>query len=341
MEIRKIIHIDMDAFYASVEQRDNPSLVGKPIAVGGNEKRGVITTASYEARKFGVKSAMPGWKAAQLCPDLIFVPIRFDAYREVSRQIRAIFLSYTPLVEPLSLDEAYLDVTYNSINEPVATELAKRIKKEIFDTTGLTASAGVSYCKFLAKIASDYRKPNGLTVIKPHQALPFIAQLDISKFYGVGKVTADKMRALGVNNGEDLRAKSLEFLFTKFGKSGSYFYNIARGIDNRSVEPNRERKSLAYETTYENDITKVEEVLEAVDQIAEKLFERLKKYNYWGKTLTLKIKDSQFVIKTRSKSSALPYDSLEGLKATATQLITQNQDLVTKIRLLGLTISNA
>ena len=330
----------MDAFYASVEQRDHPEWRGKPIAVGGHEKRGVITTASYEARKFGVRSAMPGWKAAQLCPELIFVPLRFEAYKAVSKKIRAIFYQYTDLVEPLSLDEAYLDVTQNKINEPIATEIAKKIKADILSQTGLTASAGVSYCKFLAKIASDYRKPNGLTVIRPQQALPFIAQLDISKFYGVGQVTALKMRNLGINNGADLREHDLPFLISHFGKSGSYFYNIARGIDNRIVEPNQVRKSLAYESTFETNLTTTSQVLEQINKMVPPFFARLDKYQFWGKTLTVKIKDNQFQIKTRSITKDRPFTTQDEILTLANQLIEQNEHLITQIRLIGLTISN-
>jgi DNA polymerase IV len=338
---RKVIHIDMDAFYASVEQRDFPELRGKPIAVGGNEKRGVITTASYEARKFGVKSAMPGWKGKSLCPELIFVPLRFDAYREVSRQIRAIFYEYTDLVEPLSLDEAYLDVTINKKNIEFATDIAKLIQDQILKNTELTASAGVSYCKFLAKIASDYRKPSGLTVIKPHQAERFIESLAVEKFFGVGKVTAAKMHELGIYKGLDLKSKSVEELTRHFGKSGNYFYNVSRGVDTRQVEPNRIRKSMAFERTYEEYISTYEEALSAFQILVERFYkERIQKHNFIGKTLTLKIKDADFNIKSRSITKNEGFKSFEEINYFALKLLNENKGLITSIRLLGLTISN-
>jgi DNA polymerase IV len=341
LPLRKIIHIDMDAFYASVEQRDFPELRGKPIAVGGNEKRGVVTTASYEARKFGVRSAMPGWKAKQLCPNLIFTPLRYEAYRDVSHKIREIFHRYTDLVEPLSLDEAYLDVTSNFIDEPIATKIAKRIKHEILEETNLTASAGVSYCKFLAKIASDYQKPNGLTIIKPENAIPFIEQLPIEKFFGVGKVTADKMHNLGIYSGLDLKEKSDDQLRSWFGKSGQYFYNIVRGIDNRPVEPHYERKSLAFERTFDDDVTQVDEARKYLTTLADRFWnERLHKYNFNGKTLTLKLKNSDFQIKTRSISIPEGFGSLLKIQQYSQLLLDQNTDLIQRVRLIGLTVSN-
>ena len=331
----------MDAFYASVEQRDDPSLKGKAIAVGGGEKRGVTTTASYEARKFGVKSAMPGWKAKALCPELIFVKPRFEAYKEVSSQIRGIFKKYTDVFEPLSLDEAYLDVTENKINQVIATEIAIMIKKDIFETTGLTASAGVSYCKFLAKIASDFNKPNGITVIKPHQALDFLSTLPVRKFFGVGKVTAEKMEQLGIHTGSDLRQWTKNDLMQHFGKAGSFYYDIVRGIDNRPVEPYRPRKSYAVERTLDENMNDLEEIHNYVDKLAEQLFAGLCRANYFGRTLTLKVKNQNFIIKTRSIS--LPYllNKKEEIKSLAHQLIDKNESLFKEVRLLGLTISNA
>jgi DNA polymerase IV len=337
---RKIIHIDMDAFYASVEQRDNPALRGKPIAVGGGEKRGVTTTASYEARKFGVRSAMPGWKAKELCPELIFVKLRFDAYKEASRHIRAIFEQYTDLYEPLSLDEAYLDVTQNFKEIKYATDVTKEIKNEIFYQTGLTASAGVSYCKFLAKIASDFQKPNGITVITPRKALSFIDALPIEKFYGVGKVTADKMKSLGIHTGADLKTWEEEKLKTYFGKAGGYYYNIARGIDERSVEPNRERKSIAVERTYEENIDDLDEVHLKIEYIAQKLHAAITKSNFHGKTLSLKIKNRDFQIKTRSVTIDESFTSYDVILGHARQLVDSNQEICTKLRLIGLTVSN-
>ncbi|HOY13439.1 MAG TPA: DNA polymerase IV [Saprospiraceae bacterium] len=339
-DYRKIIHIDMDAFYASVEQRDNPELKGKPIAVGGGEKRGVTTTASYEARKFGVKSAMPGWKARELCPDLIFVKPRFEAYKQVSNQIRAIFKRYTDLIEPLSLDEAYLDVTNNKINQPIATEVAKAIKKDIFTETQLTASAGVSYCKFIAKIASDIQKPNGLTVIKPHQALNFLETLPIQKFFGVGKVTAGKMTEMGITNGLDLKAFSKMDLVSRFGKNGAYYYDMVRGIDDRPVEPFRIRKSIAVETTFDEYLNEPQDLFNCIDSIAQELFLRIVRSNFQGKTLTLKIKNKTFQQWTRSISQSFSFDNLEQINSFGKSLVNQNLDLCVDVRLIGLTVSN-
>jgi DNA polymerase IV len=339
-DFRKIIHVDMDAFYASVEQRDNPELRGKPVAVGGGEKRGVTTTASYEARKYGVKSAMPGWKAKELCPDLIFVPLRFDVYKETSRQIRAIFESYTPIYEPLSLDEAYLDVTKGLKDITYAKDIAMSIKKDIYEKTGLTASAGVSYCKFLAKIASDFRKPDGITVITPRYAESFINALPIEKFYGVGKVTASKMKELGIHNGADLRTKELEFLKRYFGKSGSYYFHVARGIDNRLVENNRERKSIAVERTYDDILTSNEQVLEKVELIAQKLHGVISKSNVNGKTLTLKIKSKDFTTRTRCITKDEPFRSYDDIYSEGQALVMNNAEICKDLRLVGLTISN-
>lgn len=340
-DLRKIIHIDMDAFYASVEQRDFPELRGKAIAVGGGEKRGVTTTASYEARKFGVRSAMPGWQAIKLCPELIFVKPRFDVYREVSRQIRSIFFEYTDLVEPMALDEAYLDVTVNKKNMAIATDIAKEIRQKIYDVTQLTASAGVSYNKFLAKMASGVQKPNGLTVIKPHQAAAFIENLAIEKFYGVGKVTASKMQGFGIHKGSDLLKWSKTDLVSLFGKAGHYYYDIARGIDHRTVEPDRPRKSYAVERTLDENLTQLNDIHDYIDGIVDKLYPGLKKSQYFGKTLTLKFRDRHFVTRTRSVSRTYVLESEHEIRALSHQLVNENADLMKDIRLLGLTISNA
>lgn len=338
---RKIIHVDMDAFYASVEQRDNPELRGKPIAVGGGSKRGVTTTASYEARKFGVKSAMPGWKAKELCPNLIFVKPRFEAYKEASQQIRAIFKRYTDLIEPLSLDEAYLDVTDNKVDNPIATDIALEIKEAIKKETNLTASAGVSYCKFIAKIASDVNKPDGITVIKPHQATKFLEELPIRKFYGVGRVTAEKMNNLGIHNGADLKQWEKHKLIKYFGKSGGFYYDIVRGVDNRAVKPNRIRKSLAVERTMVDDLTDIVSIREATKEIAVKLYERITKAKYFGRTISLKVKNKDFEIRTRSYSAPQLIRTLEEIDALGQKLIDDNLDICQNLRLIGLTISNA
>ncbi len=269
--IRKIIHIDMDAFYASVEQLDNPDLRGKSVAVGGSEKRGVVSAASYEARKFGVRSAMSGLQAKRLCPELIFVKPRFERYGEISKKIRSVFLEYTDLVEPLSLDEAYLDVTENKKGNPSATLIAKEIRERIFNELGLTASAGISINKFVAKVASDYNKPNGQKTVNPKDVIPFLEGLDIRKFYGVGKVTAEKMYQLGIFTGKDLKEKSLEFLIAQFGKSGQYYYYVVRGIHESEVKPNRIRKSLAAERTFSNNLSSEIFMLEKLDHIADEV----------------------------------------------------------------------
>jgi DNA polymerase IV len=300
--IRKIIHIDMDAFYASIEQRDNPKLKGKPVAVGGERQRGVVAAASYEARKYGVRSAMPSVTAKKKCPVLIFVKPRFPVYKEVSRQIMEICLEYTDLVEPLSLDEAYLDVTENKKNIPVATEIARDIKEKIKTRTSLTASAGVSFNKFLAKIASDYDKPDGLFIIKPHEAELFIEKLEIEKFYGIGKVTAEKLHQLGIHTGRELKSYSLSELVRLFGKTGAFYYNIARGMDERPVDPNRVRKSLGTEYTYEKDLLSMQEILFELGQIENELTDRVRKSGVRGRTLTLKVKFDDFEQITRSRS---------------------------------------
>lgn len=336
---RKIIHVDMDAFYASVEQLDNPELRGKPVAVGGGSERGVVSAASYEARKFGVRSAMAGGLARRLCPELIFVKTRFDRYRQISEQIREVFLEYTDLVEPLSLDEAYLDVTENKKGNPSASLIAKEIRAKIKEKTGLNASAGISVNKFIAKVASDINKPNGQKTIGPEEVISFLEELDIRKFYGVGKVTAEKMYQLGIFTGSDLKLKSLEYLQEKFGKSGSYYYNVVRGIHNSQVKPDRIRKSLGAERTFNENISSEIFMLERLENIAEEIERRLKKSNVAGKTVTLKIKYSDFTLKTRSKT--LPYfiRSKEVILETAKELLFQEK-MENSVRLLGITLAN-
>jgi DNA polymerase-4 len=336
---RKIIHIDMDAFYASVEQMDNPELKGKPLAVGGSEVRGVVSAASYEARKFGVRSAMSGIQAKRNCPDLIFVRPRFDRYKEISKKIRKIFHEYTDLVEPLSLDEAYLDVTQNKKGNPSATLIAQEIRKRIFEEVGLTASAGISVNKFVAKIASDYNKPNGQKTVNPEEVESFLENLDIKKFYGIGKVTTEKMYHLGIFTGKDLKSKSKEFLEEHFSKSGLHFYNIVRGIHNSAVKPNRIAKSVAAEHTFNENLTSEIFMVEKLERIANELENRLKKHNISGKTVTLKIKYSDFTTQTRSKT--LPYFiSDKGLLLeTAKELLFQER-MKESVRLLGISLNN-
>lgn len=339
LEGRKIIHVDMDAFYASVEQRDDPQLRGRPVAVGGRE-RGVVAAASYEARTFGVRSAMPSKTAMRQCPDLIFVKPRFEVYREVSRQIRDIFGRYTPLVEPLSLDEAYLDVTENMQEIVSATQIARQIRAAILAETGLTASAGVSYNKFLAKAASDYRKPDGLTVIPPAYGEAFVAALPIGKFYGVGPVTAAKMQRLGIESGADLRLQSAGFLERHFGKFGAYYYSIARGIDHRCVRPDRVRKSVGSETTFFTDLTARDEIEAAVASIMEDVWRRCEKAGATGRTLTLKIKYADFQQITRSRTSEAPIAARGDLEQASRDLVKGLFPLPKSVRLLGLTLSN-
>ena len=339
LPIRKIIHVDMDAFYASVEQMDNPDLKGKPIAVGGGGKRGVVSAASYEARKFGVKSAMAGSLAAKLCPQLIFVRPRFERYTEISKKIRKIFFDYTDLVEPLSLDEAYLDVTQNKKGNPSATLIAKEIRERIFNEIGLTASAGISINKFVAKVASDYNKPNGQKTVNPEEVIPFLEQLDIRKFYGVGKVTAERMYKMGIFTGMDLKSKTLDYLNEHFGKSGRYYYYIVRGIHNSEVKPNRIRKSLAAERTFSENLSSEIFMLEKLEHISKEVSKRLEKSRVSGKTITLKIKYSDFTLQTRSKT--LPYfiSDKSIILETAKDLLFQEK-LKNSVRLLGISISN-
>lgn len=330
----------MDAFFASVEQRDSPDLIGKPVVVGGSGSRGVIAAASYEARRYGVRSAMPSKIAIKKCPHIIFVRTNFKKYKEISNQIREIFFEYTDLVEPLSLDEAFLDVTENKINLPSATLIAKKIKKQIKERTQLTASAGVSYNKFLAKIASDYDKPDGFFAVTPDTAQDFIEKLKIEKFFGVGKVSADKMHKLGIKNGFDLKQKSLQELINNFGKQGNYYYNIARGIDNREVNPDRVRKSIGAEKTFAFDIQNIENIYDRTEQIAEKLIERCNKAKTYGKTLTVKVKYSDFKQITRSKSVSYKIKDKEKIMQINDELFEQIDFTYNPIRLIGLSITN-
>lgn len=336
--LRKIIHVDMDAFYASVEQHDFPELRGKPVCVGGGQY-GVVAAASYEARKFGIRSAMPGRMALEKCPHLIVVKPRFQRYKEVSQQIRKIFYEYTDLVEPLSLDEAYLDVTENKKNIESANEIAREIRKKIFEETGLTASAGISVNKFLAKIASDYRKPNGQKTIHPSEIMEFMENLPIEKFYGIGKVTANKMHELHIFTGKDLKAKKLEELVLLFGKSGRYYYNVVRGIHNSEVKPHRIQKSVGVEETFWENLLDHESVYKQLKMIAEELEARLSKREIKGKSITLKIKYKDFSVYTRSKTQEVYYDNKEDFYETAKKLW-ELRPYDKPIRLLGISLSN-
>ncbi|MFV8356454.1 DNA polymerase IV [Flavobacterium sp. XS1P32] len=336
---RKIIHVDMDAFYASVEQMDNPLLRGKPIAVGGSENRGVVAAASYEARKFGVRSAISGVMAKKNCPELIFVRPRFDRYKEISSKIQKIFYEYTDLVEPLSLDEAYLDVTSNKKGNLSATLLAQEIRQRIFDEVGLTASAGISVNKFVAKIASDFNKPNGQKTVRPDEVLSFLEELPIRKFYGVGKVTTEKMYQLGIFTGVELKSKSLEFLEKHFGKSGTFYYNVVRGIHNSLVKSNRITKSVAAEHTFDVNLSSEVFMMEQLEVIAITLEKRLKKHNIAGKTVTLKIKYSDFTQQTRSKT--LPYFIADKtLIVEVVKELLYQERMKDSVRLLGISLNN-
>ena len=340
MDERKIIHIDMDAFYASVEQRDHPELRGKAIAVGHAEERGVVAAASYEARKYGVRSAMSSLKAKQLCPHIVFVPGRMHIYKEVSAQIHAIFHDYTDLIEPLSLDEAFLDVTQNKKGILLAVDIAKEIKQRIREELNLVASAGVSYNKFLAKVASDYRKPDGLCTIHPDQALEFIGNLSIESFWGVGKVTAQKMHTLGIHRGKELQQCTLEMLTRHFGKAGQLYYQFARGIDLRPVQPERIRKSVGCEHTLDKAITKPSSVIIELYHVATELTERLKRNEFSGNTLTLKIKFYDFKQITRSLTQEKELHDLKDILPLAKQLLKEVDYSIRPIRLIGLTVSN-
>jgi len=339
---RKIIHIDMDAFYASVEQRDNPEYRGKPLVVGGlpQGRGGVVATASYEARKFGIRSAMSSKQALHLCPQAIFVRPRFPAYKEASQKIREIFSRYTDLIEPLSLDEAYLDVTTDKLNIGSAIEIAHQIKQAIKDELQLSASAGVSINKFVAKTASDIKKPDGLTFIGPSAVEGFMEKLPVEKFFGVGKVTAQKMKGMGLHTGADLKKLSEDELTRHFGKVGRFFYQIVRGIDNREVQPDRETKSLAAEDTFPYDLTTLEEMEAELDKIAQTVCNRLQQYQLKGRTVTLKIKYSDFKQITRNQSFPEGINDLETIAATARRLLAATGIDDVKIRLLGISLSN-
>jgi DNA polymerase IV len=338
--IRKIIHVDMDAFYASVEQRDDPNLQGKPVAVGHPAKRGVVAAASYEARAFGVRSAMPSIVAARKCAELVFVPPRFEVYREVSKQAQAIFRDYTPLVEPLSLDEAYLDVTENIRGIPTAWETAKEIRARIYEETKLTASAGISCNKFLAKIASDARKPNGQFAIIPDQAEAFVAILPVAKFHGVGPKTTARMHALGIETGADLRRQTLDFLQRNFGKAGSWYYDIARGQDDRLVQADRERKSSGSETTFSEDLTDPIQIEAGVLAMADDVWTWCEKTDVRGRTVTVKIKWADFQISTRSRSIEMTIQTREKLHQVALDLVRLVFPPPRGVRLVGVTVSN-
>jgi DNA polymerase-4 len=338
--IRKIIHIDMDAFYASVEQRDDPALKGKPVAVGYPAKRGVVAAASYEARRFGVRSAMPSTVAMRKCVELVFVPPRFEVYRAVSQQIQAIFKDYTLLVEPLSLDEAYLDVTDNLKGLPTAWETAKEIRARVYKETELTASAGISCNKFLAKLASDHRKPNGQFAIMPDEAEAFVATLPVAKFHGVGPVTAAKMRSLEIETGADLRRQTLGFLHNHFGKSGSWFYEIARGRDDRPVQPDRERKSSGSETTFPEDLIDPARIEAGVIAMADEVWAWCEKANSRGRTVTVKIKWADFQISTRSRSMDSAIQTRDALREVALGLTRSVFPPLKGIRLVGVALSN-
>lgn len=338
-DIRKIIHVDMDAFFASVEQRDDPELRGKPVAVGGAKKRGVVAAASYEARQFGVRSAMPSVTAARKCPNLIFVRPRFEVYRAVSAQIHEIFGEYTDLVEPLSLDEAYLDVTENFKGMAIASEIAEAIRGRIFEVTGLTASAGISYNKFLAKMASGNNKPNGQFVITPAKGPAFVETLPIEKFHGIGPATAAKMKALGIETGADLKRKPLPFLLEKFRSSGSYYYWIARGVDHRRVKTDRIRKSVGGENTFFDDVHDLSEAMEKLAPIMDKVWRHAEAKALYGRTLTLKVKYSDFEIITRSRTTPHPLRTRGEVEAVAHALLEPVFPVTKGIRLLGVSLS--
>jgi DNA polymerase-4 len=342
MAVRKIIHIDMDAFYASIEQRDHPEYRGKPVCVGGSPegRGGVVATASYEARKFGIHSAMPAKKAYQLCKHAIFLRPRFEVYKDVSRKIRAIFRRYTDLIEPLSLDEAYLDVTEDKQQIGSAIEIAKLIKKAIKDELMLTASAGVSVNKFVAKIASDLNKPDGITFIGPSKVERFVEKLAVTKFHGIGKVTAEKMKKMGIHTGADLKKLSEHEMAKHFGKTGRFFYKIVRGIDTREVIPDRETKSVGAEDTFPFDLNQIKDMFRELDKLANVVHDRLYNYKLKGRTITVKIKYSDFRLITRSKSFPEAVGDLDTIIETAHQLLQQTDPEGADIRLLGVSVSN-
>ena len=337
---RKIIHVDMDAFYASVEQRDNPELRGKPVAVGGSRERGVVAAASYEARKFGVRSAMPSVTAKRQCPDLIFVKPRFEVYRAVSQQVREIFAEHTSIIEPLSLDEAYLDVTENLQNIPLARDVALAIRSTIKEVTGLNASAGISYNKFLAKLASDHRKPNGQYVITPEMGPAFVETLPVEKFHGIGPATSAKMNSLGLYTGLDMRSQSLDFMQTNFGKAGAYYYWISRGIDNREVRADRVRKSVGAENTFSADLTEFDAMIAELEPLIDKVWRHCEDKGARGRTVTLKVKFNDFDIITRSRSVAVAVSSRGELERLSVALLQNEMPLTKPIRLLGVSLSS-
>jgi DNA polymerase-4 len=336
---RKIIHVDMDAFYASVEQRDNPDLRGKPVAVGGSRERGVVAAASYEARKFGVRSAMPSVTAKRQCPDLIFVKPRFEVYKAVSQQIREIFAEHTPIIEPLSLDEAYLDVTENLQSIPLARDVALAIRAKIKEVTDLNASAGISYNKFLAKLASDHRKPNGQYVITPEMGPPFVEALPVGKFHGIGPATSARMNALGLYTGLDMRNQSLDFMQANFGKAGAYYYWISRGVDNREVRANRVRKSVGAENTFSTDLTELDAMVAELQPLIDKVWRHCEDKGARGRTVTLKVKFNDFEIITRSKSVPIAVSSRGELERLSVGLLQSEMPVPKPVRLLGISMS--
>ena len=337
---RKIIHVDMDAFYASVEQRDNAELRGKPVAVGGSRERGVVAAASYEARKFGVRSAMPSITARRQCPDLIFVKPRFEVYKEISQQIRAIFAEHTLIIEPLSLDEAYLDVTENLQHIPLARDIALKIRAEIKQQTGLNASAGISYNKFLAKLASDHRKPNGQYVIPPETGPAFVESLPVGKFHGIGPATSTKFNALGIRTGLDIRNQKFAFLEAHFGKSGTYYYWISRGIDERPVRANRIRKSVGAENTFSEDLTDFDAMATALQPLIDKVWRHCENTGNRGRTVTLKVKFADFEIMSRSRSVPAAVGNRDELERLAVDLLQAAMPLPKAVRLLGVSLSS-
>jgi DNA polymerase-4 len=336
---RKIIHIDMDAFYASVEQRDNPELRGKPVAVGGSRERGVVAAASYEARKFGVRSAMPSVTAKRQCPDLIFVKPRFEIYKTVSLQIREIFAEHTPIIEPLSLDEAYLDVTENLQAIPLARDVALAIRAKINEVTGLNASAGISYNKFLAKLASDHRKPNGQYVITPEMGPTFVEALPVGKFHGIGPATGAKMNSLGLHTGLDMRNQSLEFMQANFGKAGTYYYWISRGVDNREVRADRIRKSIGAENTFSSDLTEFEAMVSELQPLVGKVWRHCQDRGTRGRTVTLKVKFADFELISRSRTVAGTIGSNSDLANVTAELLKALFPMKKAVRLLGVSVS--
>jgi len=337
---RKIIHIDMDAFYASVEQRDDPALKGRPVAVGGTRERGVVAAASYEARRYGVRSAMASALARRMCPELVFVRPRFEVYREVSCQIHSIFAEFTDLIEPLSLDEAYLDVTDNHQGIATATEVARRIRARIREETGLTASAGVSYNKFIAKLASDHNKPDGLCVVRPERGLDFIAKLAVGRFHGVGPVTATRMEKLGIHTGADLRRCSREFLAQQFGKSGDYFYLAARAIDHRPVRPDRVRKSIGSENTFFQDLFSHDDLAAALLESSETVARHAARTAKAGRTIAIKLRYSDFRTLTRARTLPAPVSDVDTIQQVALALLAPLEPVEQGVRLLGVTLSN-